>query len=107
MHRDLKLENLLFSNSKEDSEIKIIDFGLSRRINRTKLNKNTNNNDNNNNLNSLVGTPIYTAPEILKGEIYDEKCDCWSIGVIIYILLCGVPPFEGDNKAVIYQNIVN
>jgi calcium-dependent protein kinase len=48
-------------------------------------------------LNKKLGTPYYIAPEILRNE-YNEKCDLWSIGVIMYVLLCGYPPFGGKSN---------
>ena len=53
-----------------------------------------------------MGTPYYIAPEVLLGD-YDEKCDIWSIGVIMYMLLYGKPPFTGDNEVEIIQNVIN
>jgi calcium-dependent protein kinase len=94
VHRDLKPENLLYlhEGSEENNPIKIIDFGLSQSINLNKM------------LSSKVGTAYYVAPEILAGK-YTEKCDIWSAGVILYILLSGEPPFNGPNDRIIYSKI--
>jgi calcium-dependent protein kinase len=84
VHRDLKPENLLFETDDERSMIKVIDFGTSQvYADKKKMHK-------------TYGTPYYIAPEILAGE-YDEKCDVWSVGVIMFILLSGRPPFDGDS----------
>ncbi len=93
VHRDLKPENILFTEKEEDNldNIKIIDFGLSRNYTRNKLS-------------SPVGTCYYVAPEILIKD-YSEKCDIWSAGIILYILLSGEPPFNGNNNKEIYYKI--
>lgn len=82
VHRDLKPENLLLESKAPDALIKIVDFGLSAFFDTTTK------------LKERLGTAYYIAPEVLKQK-YDEKCDVWSIGVILYILLCGYPPFGG------------
>jgi calcium-dependent protein kinase len=93
-HRDLKPENLLLCNNSEDSPIKVIDFGLSKIFT-----------DNNRKMTTKVGTAYYVSPEVLAGD-YDEKCDIWSAGVILYILLTGEPPFNGPNDNEIYKKII-
>ena len=111
VHRDLKLENILFASDSPDSPVKIIDFGFSVLLGKHDLNK-SKNNDNGNNLKkfgfkrmkSKVGTLYYISPEIIKGN-YDEKCDIWACGVILYILLCGYPPFSGSNDKEVYNII--
>lgn len=81
VHRDLKPENILF-----DGEVlKIVDFGTSRFFDNKIL------------MNKCHGTPYYVAPEVLN-KSYNEKCDVWSCGVILYILLSGFPPFNGKNE---------
>ena len=92
VHRDLKPENILFENKRKFSEIKLIDFGLSRKC------------LNDDDLKSIVGTPYYVAPEVLEG-IYNEKCDVWSIGIIAYSLLNGSPPFVAKDKKRIFEKI--
>lgn len=95
-HRDLKPENLLLLNKSDDSSIKVIDFGLSN-IFKDKSGKESK-------MTTKVGTAYYVSPEVLSGN-YDEKCDIWSAGVILYILLCGDPPFNGPNDMEIYRKI--
>ena len=89
-HRDIKPENILINNNC----LKLVDFGFSRRtINEGKLH-------------TIIGTPFYIAPEVLKGE-YTNKCDIWSVGIIAYILFYGKPPFLGDKNIEIYHQILN
>lgn len=52
-----------------------------------------------------IGTPFYVAPEILNKLPYDEKCDVWSLGILMYILLCGYPPFWGKNDHEIFDKV--
>ena len=92
VHRDLKPENLLLASQDENSPIKVIDFGMSRIFNDKQA------------MFDKVGTAYYISPEVLDG-FYDEKCDIWSAGVILYILLCGYPPFNGNDDDEIFESI--
>ncbi|GMP33547.1 hypothetical protein CsSME_00006820 [Camellia sinensis var. sinensis] len=85
MHRDLKPENFLFANKKEHSPLKAIDFGLSVFFKPGER------------FSEIVGSPYYMAPEVLKRN-YGPEVDIWSAGVILYILLCGVPPFWAETE---------
>ena len=80
VHRDIKPENILFT---KEGVLKIADFGTSKFFYKNKMT-------------ATHGTPYYIAPEVLDGS-YDEKCDVWSVGVILYILLSGYPPFYGNS----------
>jgi len=91
-HRDLKPENLLCSGPNNEV-IKVTDFGLSKDFGQATLK-------------TSCGTPDYVAPEVLKGTAYDNSVDVWSIGVITYILLCGFPPFYGNNDQQIFEKIM-
>ena len=92
VHRDLKPENLLLESNEENARIKVIDFGTSQIFNQSKK------------MTVKIGTPYYIAPEVLS-QSYTEKCDVWSCGVILYILVCGYPPFVGRNDNDIMNKI--
>ena len=92
VHRDIKPENILFQSSQDDA-IKLIDFGLAR--------KHT---PGDQPMRNPVGTAYYMSPELLKGK-YDKSCDVWSVGIIVYILLCGHPPFNGFTDSDIFESI--
>jgi len=95
IHRDLKPENILIETDNEKEEyftIKLIDFGTSEVFRKNKL------------LDKKIGSPLYIAPEVINNQ-YNEKCDLWSTGVILYILLCGSPPFYGANNNDIFKKI--
>lgn len=94
VHRDLKPENLLYSTPQMNSEIKITDFGLAKAKE-----------DGTNNLDTACGTPGYVAPEVLVGARYGAAVDIWSVGVILYILLCGFPPFYDESTRELYKQI--
>ena len=96
-HRDLKPENFLYETKKEDAEIKVIDFGLSKICH-------TKNTGKIERLKTRAGTPYYISPEVLAGN-YDKSCDLWSAGCIMYILLCGYPPFYGDDDQEILRMV--
>jgi calcium-dependent protein kinase len=92
-HRDLKPENCLFDTKRDDAEVKLVDFGLASKFSREK------------GMSTVVGTPYYVAPEIINGH-YGPECDIWSLGVILYLLLVGYPPFRGDNKTQIFKKVL-
>ncbi|WOL11686.1 calcium-dependent protein kinase 20 [Canna indica] len=93
MHRDLKPENFLFGNKKENAPLKAIDFGLSVFFKQGER------------FTEIVGSPYYMAPEVLKRN-YGPEVDVWSAGVILYILLCGVPPFWAETEQGVAQAIL-
>jgi len=87
-HRDLKPENFLFTTKEpiEKTHLKVIDFGLACKFSREQV------------LTTKAGTPYYVAPQVLAGK-YDQASDLWSLGVIMYVVLCGYPPFYGETDA--------
>ncbi|KAL5962324.1 Calcium/calmodulin-dependent protein kinase type 1 [Taenia solium] len=97
VHRDLKPENLLFYSPLPTSKIMISDFGLSR-IDGSE-----------GSLSTACGTPGYVAPEVLSAQAgkkgYGKEVDCWAIGVITYILLCGYPPFYDESDQELFRQI--
>ena len=96
IHRDLKPENVLIESEEESRKefftVKLIDFGTSDKMKKGQ------------NMELQVGTPYYTAPEVLNNN-YNEKCDIWSCGVILYLMLCGKHPFNGNSDDEIYEEI--
>ncbi|BAF29805.1 calcium-dependent protein kinase 27-like [Oryza sativa Japonica Group] len=94
MHRDLKPENFLFVGNEEDAPLKTIDFGLSMFFRPGEV------------FTDVVGSPYYVAPEVLK-KSYGQEADVWSAGVIIYILLCGVPPFWAETEQGIFEQVLH
>lgn len=92
VHRDLKPENILLATKASSSPIKLADFGLATYINPGQS------------LHGTVGSPFYIAPEVLAGG-YNQAADVWSAGVILYILLSGMPPFWGKTKSRIFDAV--
>mmetsp|Transcript_1182 Transcript_1182/g.2876 ORF Transcript_1182/g.2876 Transcript_1182/m.2876 type:complete len:471 (+) Transcript_1182:2525-3937(+) len=94
VHRDLKPENFLLDSQAEDATLKIIDFGSSFILRPGET------------MRDQVGTPYYIAPEIVRpSPHYSEKCDVWSAGVNLYVLLCGFPPITGVDSAEILRKV--
>ncbi|KAM9813917.1 calcium/calmodulin-dependent protein kinase type 1D-like [Neosynchiropus ocellatus] len=93
VHRDLKPENLLYYNTDVNAKIMVSDFGLSKTLEHGVMS-------------TACGTPGYVAPEVLSRQPYSKAVDCWSIGVITYILLSGYPPFYEENETHLYSKIM-
>ena len=91
VHRDIKPENIIFETN-DALNVKLMDFGNSRKMGE------------NESLNGVYGTAYYVAPEVLDGN-YDNKCDVWSVGVILYMLLSGCPPFTGNSDVQIIESV--
>merc|ERR1719156_358721 len=93
-HRDLKPENFLFTTKEniEKTHLKVIDFGLACKFTDGQV------------LTTKAGTPYYVAPQVLAGK-YDQSADLWSCGVIMYVLLCGYPPFYGETDADVLSKV--
>lgn len=94
VHRDLKPENILIDSVLKNGQIavKIIDFGTALFLSPHGT------------ISETLGTPYYIAPEVITGD-YNSKCDIWSIGVIMFILLCGAPPFNGNDDEEILESV--
>ncbi|KAJ3034044.1 hypothetical protein HK097_004640, partial [Rhizophlyctis rosea] len=93
VHRDLKLENILLTT---DLNVKVIDFGFTRSISTPNL------------LDTYCGSVAYAAPEMISGQKYHgPQADVWSLGVILYTLICGYLPFDDDNDLMIHKKIMN
>ena len=94
IHRDIKPENLLFSTRDfNQAVIKVSDFGLARFIDADTLATTT------------CGTPGYVAPEVLEQRPYRDACDFWSLGVVLFILLSGTPPFYDEDNFALFEKI--
>ncbi len=94
-HRDLKLENFVLENKEPGAALKLIDFGLSRRVG--------------DGIGGRAGTSYYMAPEVLtcrNGRTYRELCDVWSLGILLFMMLTGRPPFDGETDADIMRSIL-
>ena len=97
-HRDLKPQNFVFENSKVDAKLKLIDFGLAQKFIHKKASQAG--------MNTFAGTAHFIAPEVIKAT-YDLKCDMWSLGIIMDLMLTGDYPFTGRIIEEIYSNILN
>ena len=89
-HRDIKPDNIMYGS---DGEIKIIDFGLAKQTAKSGQKMHT-----------IAGTPYYISPEVLHGT-YSKECDIWSLGVLLFELIAGHYPFEGNSRAEVFDKI--
>uniref|UniRef100_A0A6N2N2M8 Protein kinase domain-containing protein n=1 Tax=Salix viminalis TaxID=40686 RepID=A0A6N2N2M8_SALVM len=94
IHRDLKPQNLLLSSNDLTPQLKIGDFGFARSLTSSDL------------ADTLCGSPLYMAPEIIQNKKYDAKADLWSVGAVLFQLVTGKPPFDGNSQYQLFQNIL-
>ena len=89
IHRDIKPENIMWGN---DGEVKLIDFGFAIKMQLKKARM------------DIAGTPYYIAPEVLNG-VYGKECDTWSTGVVLYQMMTGLMPFDGNSQEEVFGKI--
>ena len=89
IHREIKPDNIMFN---EEGKLLLLDSGKGKKITGE-------------NIVSTFGTPRYLSPEVLKGN-YNKECDMWSVGVILYLLVSGIPPFDGKNDDEIVKSVL-
>lgn len=87
VHRDLKLENFLYQGEEDNTSLKLIDFGFAKIWDSSTL------------MMASCGSVAYVSPDVLSGKGYTNKCDLWSLGIIVWMLLTGYPPFHGEEAA--------
>lgn len=94
-HRDLKPENVMFATRHDHASIKLVDFGFSKIASGEDV------------MMTSCGTLLYVAPEVIssKRRGYTTKCDMWSLGVMLYVMLCGYPPFEDESTSMLHRKI--
>uniref|UniRef100_A0A7S3YEG1 Non-specific serine/threonine protein kinase n=1 Tax=Lotharella globosa TaxID=91324 RepID=A0A7S3YEG1_9EUKA len=93
IHRDLKPDNLMY-RAKNGADVVIVDFGVAKHLA-----------DSEKYASSACGTPLYLAPEVITGPQYTHMCDMWSLGVILYVMLCGRPPFYAKDRSHLFRKI--
>jgi serine/threonine protein kinase len=86
---------MLVSESPTDLQIKLIDFGFAQKFKKEE------------GMHLILGSPLYMAPELVKKEVYNESIDVWAVGIITYLLLCGLTPFQAHTIQDIHQNVLS
>ncbi|KAM7276910.1 hypothetical protein ACFE04_018776 [Oxalis oulophora] len=94
IHRDLKPQNLLLASNDLTPVLKLGDFGFARSLTQQEL------------ADTLCGSPLYMAPEIIQNKKYDAKADLWSVGAVLFQLVTGKPPYDGNNPTQLFRNIL-
>ena len=94
-HRDLKPENAMYENKDADAALKLIDFGLSAIVNQKQK------------CQDVLGSPLYMAPEVVSRQPYNEKCDIWSCGIMMYTFLCCQVPYKSTSMESLFEEIKN
>jgi len=94
VHRDIKPENFVYTDKSADATIQLTGFALAKMLKR-----------NDSTMKTPCGSPMYAAPEILNGKKYGTACDMWGLGVVVYILMCGYPPFFHESTVMLYMLI--
>ena len=89
-HRDIKPENIMYGN---DKKVKLIDFGLAKHCENS-----------GEKMHSIAGTPYFISPEVLNGN-YGQECDIWSFGVVLYLMISGMYPFDGHERSEVFDLI--
>jgi len=95
IHRDIKPANIFLQRTRRGEVVKVLDFGIAKLIDESAMEKNLTLDE------GILGTPAYMAPERLQGRGYDGRADVYSLGILLYQLLAGAPPFKAESNEAI------